>query len=177
VKKTLLSSVSLFVLATLFAFTLPQNWAISNKYNISFTTSGVSGIFKTFNGSIVFDDQNPTASKFDVAIDVASINTGNGMQNKHAKSAEWFDAAKYPSIRFVSKKLIKSGTAYLVTGDLQMHGVTKELSIPFQFKKAGNNATFEGIFNVNRTDFGIGQPGGEVGNAIKLIVSVPVIKK
>src|SRR5689334_7905540 len=129
-KKFLLSGIGLVALATIFAFTLPQNWAISNKYNISFTTSGVSGIFKTFNGSIAFDEQNPAASKFDVTIDVASINTGNGMQNKHAKSAEWFDAAKYPSIRFVSKKLIKSGTAYLVTGDLPMHGVSKELSIP-----------------------------------------------
>ena len=176
-KKVLLSLVSLVVLAFVFAFTLPQNWAIADKYNITFTTSGVSGIFKNFTGNIIFDEQNVAASKFDVSIDVASINTGNGMQNKHAKSSEWFDAAKYPTIRFVSKKLVKSGNSYFVTGDLQMHGITKEQTIPFNFKKSGSEAKFEGTFNVNRNEYGIGKAGGEVGDVIKLIVSVPVVKK
>jgi polyisoprenoid-binding protein YceI len=176
-KRTILTIATLFTLATVFAFTLPQNWQIGSKYNISFTTSGVSGIFKTFTGQIVFDEQKVAASKFDVSIDVASINTGNGMQNKHAKGSDWFDAAKYPGIRFVSKKFIKSGSAYLVTGDMQMHGVTKELSIPFNFKNSGSGGSFEGVFSVNRNDFGIGKPGGEVGDVIKLVVAIPVTKK
>src|SRR5690349_9663783 len=149
-KKTISVVASLVVLASVFAFTLPQNWAIADKYNITFTTSGVSGIFKNFSGNIIFDEQNVGASKFDVAIEVASINTGNGMQNKHAKSSEWFDASKYPVIKFVSKKLVKSGAAYFVTGDLQMHGITKEQTIPFNFKKSGSGAQFQGTFNVNR---------------------------
>ncbi len=176
-KKLLWAFMCLLVLASVFAFTLPQNWAIADKYNITFTTSGVSGIFKNFSGIIIFDEQNVAASKFDVTIEVGSINTGNGMQNKHAKSSEWFDAAKYPTIKFVSKKLLKSGAAYIVTGDLQIHGVTKEQTIPFNFKKSGNGAQFQGTFNVNRNDFGIGKPGGEVGDVVKLIVSVPVVKK
>ena len=176
-KKIIFSITIMAALATVFAFTLPSNWQIAGKYNISFSTSGVSGIFKTFNGSIVFDEQNVAASKFDVNIDVASINTGNGMQNKHAKSSDWFDVAKYPSIRFTSAKFQKVGNAYQVTGNLQMHGITRPVSVPFTFKRAGNGGTFEGSFTVNRTDFGIGKPGGEVGDVIKLAVSVPVIKK
>jgi len=176
-KKFIFSLFSLVILAAVFAFTLPSNWLIGSKYNISFTTSGVSGIFKKFDGAIVFDEQNINASKFDVTIDVASINTGNGMQNKHAKSSDWFDAVKYPTIRFTSSKFVKVSEAYQVTGNLQLHGVTKTVSIPFTFKRAGNGGTFEGIFNINRTMFGIGQRGGEVGDVIKLAVSVPVTKK
>src|SRR5689334_18483319 len=149
-KKTFLSFAALGILATVFAMNFSLNWAITEKYNITFSTSGVSGIFKTFTGSIAFDEQNLATSRFDVSIDVSSINTGNGMQNKHAKSSDWFDAAKYPTIKFTSKKFAKTGANYQVTGDLQMHGITKEVTIPFQFKKAGSGAVFSGTFNVNR---------------------------
>jgi polyisoprenoid-binding protein YceI len=160
----------------LFAFTFAQNWQITDKYNISFSSNDVAGIFKTFKGSIVFDEVTLTASKFDVTIDVASINTGNGLQNKHAKGDEWFDAAKYPVIKYTSKKIVKTGAGYQVTGDLQMHGVTKELSFPFTFKKAGNSGSFNGAFTVNRSEFKIGKPGGDVAEQIKVEVSVPVTK-
>lgn len=176
-KKLLFSFTALAVLATVFAMTLPVNWQIGAKYSIAFSTSGVSGIFKTFSGNISFDDANLQTSRFDVTIDVNSINTGNGMQNKHAKGADWFDAAKYPSIRFTSKKFVKSGSNFQVTGDLQMHGVTKEITIPFQFSKNGSSGTFTGTFNVNRNDFKIGKGGGDVGDVVKLTVSVPVTKK
>jgi len=175
-KKILFSAGAILGLATVFAFTLPVNWRIAEKYNISFSTSGVSGIFKTFSGGISFDEKNPAASKFDVTIDVASINTGNGMQNKHAKGAEWFDAAKYPAIRFTSKKVVKTASGYGATGDLQVHGITKEVTIPFTFRQSGNGGTFTGSFQINRNDFRIGDPGGEVGDIIKLQVTVPVIK-
>jgi polyisoprenoid-binding protein YceI len=163
-------------LTALFAFTFVQNWQITDKYNISFSSNDVAGIFKTFKGSIVFDEQTLTASKFDVTIDAASVNTGNGLQNKHAKSEEWFDVAKYPVIRYSSKKIVRTGATYQVTGDLQMHGVTKELTIPFAFKKAGNSGTFNGTFTVNRSDFKIGKPGGDVAEQIKVEVAVPVTK-
>jgi polyisoprenoid-binding protein YceI len=176
-KKLFLSAAIVSSLVLVFAFTLPQNWVIGDKYNITFSTSGASGIFKKFNGNIIFDEQNTTASKFDVTIDVNSINTGNGMQNKDAKEADWFDAAKYPVIKYTSKKIVKTGNSYQVTGDLQMHGITKELTIPFTFKRAGNGGTFDGVFNVNRNDFKIGKPDAEVGVNIKLTVSVPVVKK
>jgi len=116
------------------------------------------------------------SASFDLTIDVASINTGNGLMNTHAKSAEWFDAAKYPVIRFTSKKIVKSGAGYQVTGDLEVHGVKKEMTLPFTFQNKGATATFNGSFIVNRNDFHIGKPGGDVDENIKLEVSVPVKK-
>ncbi len=176
-KKIMLSLAILVTLAGAFAFTFAQNWEITDKYSVKFSSNDASGIFKTFKGAIVFDEQNPATSKFDVTIDVASINTGNGLQNKHAKEEEWFDAAKYPSIKYTSKKITKAGAAYQVTGDLEIKGVKKEVTIPFTFKAAGNAGTFNGTFNVNRNDFHVGKPGGDVAEVIKIEVTVPVIKK
>lgn len=177
-RKVILSMATLLSLAAVFAFVPPASWQISDKYNIRFTGGGeVGGIFKTFKGTIAFDENNLATSGFDLSIDVASINTGNGLMNTHAKSAEWFDAAKYPTIRFTSKKIVKSGGSYLVTGDLDIHGVKKEMTLPFSFQNKGASATFNGSFTVNRNDFHIGKPGGDVDENIKLDVSVPVVKK
>lgn len=176
-KKVLLSVAAILALATVFAFTLIQGWQITEQYNITFAGGEVSGVFKKFTGTIVFDEQNLPQSRFDVAIDVASINTGNGLQNKHAKGADWFEADKYPSIKFTSSRIVKSGAGYSTTGTLEMHGVKKEYTLPFSFKKAGTGATFSGSFTVNRNDFHIGKPGGDVAEVIKLDVSIPVVKK
>lgn len=160
------------------AFTLiaADNWKIAPNYSITFSIDDAAGIFKDFKGTIVFDEQNPAASKFDVTIDVASVNTGNALQNKHVKSDEWLDATKYPQIRFTSQRLVRTATGYQVTGDLEMHGVKKPLTIPFTFKHTATGGLFAGTFNINRSDFRIGKPGGDVSDQIKLEVSVPVTK-
>ena len=174
----ILSMATLLTFAAAFAFAPGTNWQIADKYNVRFTGSGdVGGIFKTLKGTIVFDENNLPASNFNLAIDVASINTGNGLMNTHAKSAEWFDAAKYPQIKFTSKKIVKTGAGYQVTGDLEVHGVKKEVTLPFTFQNKGTSATFNGTFTINRSDFHVGKPGGDVAEAVKLEVMVPVVKK
>lgn len=159
-----------------FTFLAAPGWQIAQGYSIIFSNNDVSGAFKDFKGTLVFDEQNPGTGKFDVLIDVASLNTGNGLQNKHAKSDEWFDAAKYPSIHFVSRSFVKTATGYAVTGDLDMHGVKKPLTIPFSFSKAAAGGTFMGSFSVNRNDFKVGKPGGDVGDQVKIEINVPVTK-
>lgn len=166
----------LILAASAFTFMAAPGWQITDGYSISFTNDEASGIFKDFKGTVLFDEQNPAAGKFDVVIDVTSINTGNGLQNKHAKSDEWFDAAKYPQIHFVSRSMARGGNGYQVTGDLEMHGVKKPTTIPFTFKKTAQGGVFTGSFTVNRSDFGIGKPGGEVPEPVKLDISVPVTK-
>jgi polyisoprenoid-binding protein YceI len=177
-KKIIFALVTPLILLSVFAFTVMSNWQITDKYNIRFSGNGdVGGVFKTFRGAIAFDEQNLPASNFDVTIDVASINTGNGLMNTHAKGADWFDAAKYPVIKFASKKIVKTGATYQVTGLLEMHGIKKEVTLPFSFQNKGTSATFNGSFAVNRSDFHIGKPGGDVDEHIKLDVMVPVVKK
>ncbi|HEY4334874.1 MAG TPA: YceI family protein [Puia sp.] len=176
--KKLIAPLAAFVLLTGSAFTFiaAQNWQIADGYNIAFSSDDAGGVFKGFKGSIAFDEQNPAASKFDVTIDATTINTGNGLQNKHAKSDEWFDVAKYPQIHFASKSIAKSGSGYQVTGDLTLHGVTRSVSFPFTFSKAAAGGTFAGSFTVNRNDYKLGKPGGDVGESIKIDLNVPVTK-
>jgi len=152
------------------------DWQITEGYSIKFKGTDAEGIFKTMTGDISFDENDLSASKFSVSVDVSSINTGNGMKNKHAKSDKWFDAAKYPSITFISSKISKSTEGYQVDGTLEMHGVKKQITIPFTF---GSNS-FKGNFSVNRMDFGVGTMEGmskKVSNEIALEISVPVTKK
>ncbi|SFE04631.1 Polyisoprenoid-binding protein YceI [Chitinophaga sp. CF118] len=164
----------LIILASAFTFAAAQDWKIGDGYSVKFSASGASGIFKTLKGDISFDEKNLAASKFNVTIDVASINTGNGLKNTHAKGGNWFEAKKYPVITFTSKEITKAGNGYSAKGTLEMHGVKKEITIPFTFARNGNGGTFSGKFDVNRTDFGIGSPGGKVDDIIKLEVTVPV---
>ena len=179
-KKLIFSMATLLSLAAVFAFSPgPEgNWQMTDKYSVRFAGGGeVGGIFKTMKGTIVFDEQNLAASGFDLSIEVATINTGNGLMNNHAKSDEWFDAAKYPVIRFTSKKIVKVGASYQVTGDMEIHGVKKEMTLPFSFVSNGTTGTFKGAFAINRSDFHVGKPGGEVDESIKLDIVAPVVKK
>ncbi len=166
----------LILAGSAFTFITAQPWTIADGYNIAFSSDDAAGIFNDFKGTIAFDEQNPAASKFDVTIATSSINTGNGLQNKHAKSDEWFDVAKYPTIHFTSQKITKTAPGYQVIGDLEMHGVKKTATIPFTFSKTATGGTFAGTFLVNRNDFNLGKPGGDVAEQIKLTISVPVKK-
>ena len=167
-------ATALIILASAFTIIAVQDYKISDGYAVKFSAAGASGIFRTLKGDISFDEKNLSASKFDVTIDVASINTGNGLKNTHAKGDNWFDAKKFPVIKFTSKEITKAGNGYNAKGELEMHGVKKEINIPFTFAKSAGGGTFTGNFQVNRNDFGIGSPGGKVDDVIKLEVTVPV---
>jgi polyisoprenoid-binding protein YceI len=173
-------SLTILVSATmlLFAFTINKviNWQIKDGYDLKFSGTKVEGNFEKIKGDIVFDENDLTTSKFDLNIEVTSIATGNWLKNRHAKGDDWFDAEKYPNIKFVSNKFTKTTNGYLVNGVLTMHGVQKEIAIPFTF----SNSIFKGNFSVNRMDYKIGTMEGmskKVSNEIKLNVSIPVIKK
>ena len=158
-----------------FTFINATNWKIVDGYAVKFSSKNPTGIFKTMHGDVQFDENNLSASKFDVSVDVASISTGNGMKNKHAKSEKWFDAAKYPTIHFVSNKISKTNTGFEVSGNLEMHGVKKEITFPFTF----TNNTFNASFSVNRLAYGVGTNKGMSGNVpeeINVELSVPVTK-
>lgn len=167
-------AAAIILVASAFTFVSSQNWKIAAGYSVRFSGSGASGIFRDLKGQVIFDEKDLPASRFDVTIDVSSINTGNGLKNTHAKGGKWFEASKYPTIHFVSSKITKTDAGYEVQGELEMHGVKKPFTIPFTFTKNNNGGIFNGNFDVNRTQFGIGEPGGRVDDVFKLNVSVPV---
>lgn len=158
-----------------FTFVNSTSWEIAEGYSIKFDSKDPSGVFTKMSGTIDFDEDNLEASKFDVQVDVNSINTGSGMKNKHAVSAKWFDAEQFPTINFTSSSFSKVDNGYEVVGTLELHGVAKEFTMPFTFE----NNTFESKFNINRTDFNLGKTKGMSGKVpleLAVELSVPVTK-
>ena len=92
--------------------------------------SNVKGDFDTVTGTVILDDNNPSASSINVTVDVASISTREPQRDAHLKSADFFDVEKFPTMTFVSKEVVKSGDdSYEVVGDLTLHGVTKTIDL------------------------------------------------
>lgn len=154
-----------------------QDWKIKDDFSIKFASKDPNGNFKDFKGTIHFDEADLANSKFDVSIDVSSISTGNGMMNKKAQIEEWFNAAKYPQIKFVSSKIEKSDKLYNVTGTLKIKGTSKVTKIPVTYTKSGESAKFSGSFSVKRSDFKVGHKSDAVPDVMKIEFSIPVAKK
>lgn len=172
-KSIYLLTAILIIIASAFTFIGSLDWKISDKYSVKFEGGDPSGEFTGLKGIIQFDASNLAASKFDCTVDVASINTGNGMKNTHAKSDKWLDAAKYPVIRFVSKEISKTATGFEAKGTLDFHGVQKEIILPFTFV----NNVFLGNFEVNRLDYNVNTAEPKHGaSVLKVSLNVPVTK-
>lgn len=167
------ATLVILIVASSFTVFMSQEWKIGGNAFVKFDGGDPSGQFGGLKGTINFDPNNLTTSKFDATIDVATINTGNGMKNTHAKSEKWFDADKYPTIMFTSSAITKAATGYEAKGMLAMHGVQKEVMIPFTFE----NNVFKGSFTVNRLDYNVNTAEPDHGSAsFKVDIEVPVTK-
>ncbi len=193
-------SIFLIILTLFFAFPVLSQaavWQIDPDHS-SFqfkvrhlTVSNVKGDFTKVKGSVTMDDKDISNLNVELTIDAASVNTGHAKRDEHLRAADFFDVARYPTITFVSKKVTKDGLGRLkVTGDLTMHGVTREVTVnvegPTQeVKDPGGNfrrgAT--GTARVNRKDFGLTwnrtlETGGVVvGEDVDIFVEIELIKK
>lgn len=167
---------ALILVSSAFMSISTVDWKIADDFSIKFTSKDPSGIFKEFKGSISFDEADLKTAKFDLTIPVASISMGNGMKNKKAMTAEWFDAEKHPNITYKSTSVVKTEKGYSIVGDLKIKGTSKQYKIPVDFKKTGETGKFTGTFNVNRMDFKVGKSSEAVPDIMKVEFSVPVKK-
>lgn len=124
--------------------------------------STVRGRFNRFNGVLDLDEQNPHASSVRVTIETASIDTGQEGRDNHLRGPDFFDAAQFPTITFVSKRVEGlSGERYRVIGDLTLHGVTHEVPLeidvegPIKDMQGKRRAAFAIRGEISRKDFGL----------------------
>ena len=167
--------IGIFVLSSSFILIPLTSWKIEKNHLISFDSPDASGIFGSITGTVIFYSNNLNQSKFDVKIPVESIDTDNFLKNRHAKSAKWFDAEKYPNITYKSSQILKTQSGYMVRGTLTIRDISKPVTIPFKFNPKGKIATFDASFVVNRMDFQIGK-AGDIVDDITLKISIPVKK-
>ncbi len=152
--------------------------------------STVSGFFKSFEGELDTENDDFSDASISFSLDINSIDTNQTPRDEHLKSADFFDAEKYPKITFKSTSFTKTGDdEYSLVGNLTVKGVTKSVKLDVEFGGAatdfyGNTkAGFEISGKINRKDFGLTWDGiteaGSVvvGEDIKLLINVQFAKQ
>ena len=125
--------------------------------------STVHGTFRGLAGVIKYDPADVVKSGVQATIDVSSVDTGVAARDKHLKSPDFFDVAKFPTLTFKSTGVSKAGDHYDVTGDLTLHGVTKKVVLKLEDpgkEEPGMDGKsvhrgFTATTTVNRKDFGL----------------------
>jgi polyisoprenoid-binding protein YceI len=151
--------------------------------------STVTGFFKSFEGSLETENEDFTGANITFSLDVNSIDTNQDQRDGHLKSADFFDAEKYPKISFKSTSFTKDGDDYKLVGDLTIKDVTKPVTLTVEHGGIagdfyGNTkAGFEITGKINRKEFGLTWDGVTVagsivvGEDIKLIINVQFAKQ
>lgn len=148
----------------------------------------VRGHFHDIKGTIIGDPENWTEAQIEAAIAADSIDTRNTDRDDHLRSADFFEAEKYPEIRFKSKQVTEAGEGqYKVVGDLTIKDVTKEVVLDTTFNGTavdpwgGRRAGFSAEATIDRTDFGLKwnqalETGGVlVGDEVRLRIEAEAV--
>lgn len=163
-KKIVLSFV--FALVSMFTFA-QTTWSVDpmhSSVNFNIKHMGISfvqGRFDKFEGSVVTPGANLDRAQFNFSVNTQSINTGVEMRDKHLISADFFDAEKFPEIKFDGVSIMAKNNSYTLKGRLTIKDVTKDISIPVTFGGIAKNqqgkeiAGLQAKFTVNRLDYNI----------------------
>jgi polyisoprenoid-binding protein YceI len=142
--------------------------------HMGFSTS--RGVFRSVSGTLLLDPDKPETAKLTVTIPTDSFDSLDADRDKHMKSPEFLDVAKYPEMKFVSTKVERTGEKTAkVTGDLTLHGVTKPVVLNVTLHKLGEHMTtkkprvgFSAVGTLKRSDFGISYGIPMVGDEVQL---------
>jgi cytochrome b561/polyisoprenoid-binding protein YceI len=155
----------------------PVPWIVQKGGSLTFTAGwsgeAIEGQFKSWKADIVFSPEALDRSRVTVAIDMASVGTGDAQRDESLPSGDFFDTAAHPKATFTASKFRKTGEGkYVADGTLDLRGVKKPLSLPFTLKIDGDTATARGVTTLDRTTFGVGQ--GEWASTDQIAASVKV---
>lgn len=190
---------AVFTLAALAAFdaasAAPLTYTIDKSHSdvafqIRHYLSQVHGHFSEFSGSIVKDDENPANATVVFEIQTSSIDTGNEKRDNDLRSADFFDAATYPAIKFVSNRVEKQPDgSFRVAGNLTLHGVTRAITLPVKFAGEMNDGRgsfhsgFSTSITLNRKEFGItwnrvlDNGGAMLGDEVEVQIDLEAVRK
>ena len=116
------------------------------------------GKFDKFTADIKFDPKDLAGSRFDIKMEMASVNSQDEERDETLKSPDLFDAKKFPTAKYVTEKFTdKGGGKYGATGKLTLRDKTRDVPIEFTFKPSTTGGTLQGTAALKRLDFGVGQ--------------------
>jgi len=122
-------------------------------------TGSHDGGFHGFEGWINLVDGDPAKSQVEIEIDTTTLWADNEKLTGHLKSPDFFDVEKFPTAMFTSTQILPEGNGYVIVGDLDLHGVTKEISFPAEIIVEPDRITARTEFSIKRYDFDIVYPG------------------
>lgn len=135
-------------------------------------------------GSLSLDPKSPTTARVDVTLPVASVATTNAKLDEELRGAQWLDATAYPTIRFVSTRVVRTGKrGATITGDLTFHGVTKPVTLNAVFNAAGADPIakaytvgFDATTTIRRSDFGVKTYVPLIGDTVDIRISAAFVQ-
>lgn len=145
--------------------------------------SWLYGTFKDFDGTFSFDEKNPANDKVNVTINTNSIDTNHAERDKHLRSADFLNVAKYPQATFTSTEVKKDGNDLDITGNLTLNGVTKPVKLEAELTGQGDDpwggkrAGFEAEGKIRLKDFNITTALGPASQEVDLIISVEGVQQ
>ena len=181
--------MSAFLLLGISAVAEVQSWQIDPNHTAAqfsvrhMGISTVRGAFTKVSGSAQYDPADPGKASVEVIIDANSVDTRVSMRDNDLRSDHFFDVAKYPTITFKSKSVQAAGEGKLkVTGDLTIHGVTKEVvldvdgpSAPVTDPRGTTHIGASATTKIKRTDFGVGT-NPVVGEDISITIDTELVR-
>jgi polyisoprenoid-binding protein YceI len=142
------------------------------------------GTFNTIEGSLTWDQAAPAASKVDITIQAASVDSRNEKRDAHLANPDFFDAKQFPVLKFAGSSFkALDAERYEVAGEFTMHGVTKPLTITVtktgegKDPKGDHRIGFETTFVVKRSDYGMDKMLANIGDEVTVIFSTEGIRK
>jgi polyisoprenoid-binding protein YceI len=141
------------------------------------------GFFRTAAGNYIIDKTNPANSQFQLAIKTESLDTNNAKRDDHLRGPDFFNARQFPTINFVTTSCNKvdtpEGIVYQLTGDLTMHGVTRQVKVPLRMLAEGlgpykdRRTGFFCQLDLKRSEFGMDKllEDNLVGDAVSITIS------
>jgi polyisoprenoid-binding protein YceI len=138
----------------------------------------VDGVFKRFTAQFHLDPAKPAEGRAELDIDLTSIDTGNDEANSEVAGKKWFDTRSHPHATFHSTAVKALGPGrYEVRGTMEIKGRTREIALPVALTAQGTQGAFDGVFELHRADFAIGEGEwaefGTVANEIQVKFHFP----
>lgn len=154
-------------LLTLAALLLPlaahaRDWQVDHAqsslgFKGSYQGEAFDGRFKTFHATIAYDANDPASAKFDVAVDLASADTGSEERDETLEGGDFFDTAKFPKARFVTESFAKAADGSVeAKGKLTIRDRTQPVTLKVKFAESAGGATLDVDTVLKRADFGLG---------------------
>lgn len=188
--KTILATAALAA-STALASAAPEAYALDPSHSqvvFSYNHLGFSttyGMFSGFDGTVMFDPEDPASSSVEIEIPISTMVTGWDARDNHFSSPDFFNVGEFPAATFKSTSVEVTGeNTAKITGDLTAVGATNPVTLDVTFNKQGVHPMqqkewmgFDATATINRSDFNLGKFAPAVGDQVDLIISVEAEKQ